>query len=100
VDRLFELLEIPELREPLVALFNKVGEAERVDLIAKDPRSEFASAAIALYAAAGSFRHAERLRRNVIVPMAPHFASTEVVEVSMPSCMTARSTQRAGSKRS
>lgn len=77
----FDAMQIPEFKELLAEKFDNLDPLEKEQIIASAPRPEFADLAISLYSSAGNFRSAERLGRNVLLPMSQNFTSEQILIV-------------------
>lgn len=81
VYKVFDLLVIDDLRNPLLTLFSNCSEATQQEIISKSPRQEFADRAIELFSNARGFRGAEALAEAVIEPLIPFFLGRNVNDI-------------------
>jgi hypothetical protein len=81
-DYLFEGLVISELRPLLLEALGRLEEHEQMTLIARNPRPEFADAAISIYRAANSWRGAESVCANLILPLADYFTPAHIEQIA------------------
>jgi hypothetical protein len=81
-DYLFEGLVISELRPLLLAALGRLEEHEQMALIARNPRAEFADAAIEIYRSASGWRNAETVGANLILPLADFFTPAHIERIT------------------
>ncbi len=72
-DEIFHLIYIKELQPILIEKLQELPEIEQTKIINKHPHKGFSIIAVNLYSNAGSFRTAEHLGQNVILPMVNYF---------------------------
>jgi hypothetical protein len=77
-DFLFDGLVIDELRTHLMAAFSALEGGNKMVLLARNPRGEFADQAIALYEGVGSFRSAEAVAASAILPLSELFTPDQI----------------------
>ena len=77
----FDALTIGELKPLLLSLFSDLDESDQPKVIAEWPIPEFVGKAIELYSEARSYRGAEELGKQVILPMAPYFKATDIITI-------------------
>jgi hypothetical protein len=80
-QRVFYLLDLPELRSILLGVFEKMDIASQMLVISRFPRPEFVDKAIEIFSQAGSFKEAEALGERLIRPMIPFFSGEDVSRV-------------------
>jgi hypothetical protein len=81
-DYLFDGLVIDDLRPQLLAALGRLNEHEQMLVIGRNPRPEFAETAIDLYRAAGSWRGAESLAANLILPLSDVFTPAHIERIT------------------
>lgn len=77
-DHLFAGLVIDELKPLLLGALNRLDDSEQVALIARAPRAEFIDTAFGLFKEAGSWRYAERLAADLILPLSKFYAAEDI----------------------
>ena len=77
----FDAVNIAELKETLMKKMSILKNSEKEQVIADKPRPEFADLAAALYAEVGSFRSAERVGNNILLPMSKYFNGEQILKI-------------------
>ena len=77
-DHLFDGFVIDELRPLLLAAVGKLDAADQAALVARVPRTEFIDTALDLFQEAGSWRYAERLAADVILPLSKVYTAADI----------------------
>lgn len=77
----FDAMQIPEFNELLTEKFARLELIEKEQIIATNPRLEFADLAVDLYVSAGSYRSAESLGKNILLPMSQHFTGEHINKI-------------------
>jgi hypothetical protein len=70
---LFDALELQDVRDIVLQKFGSLSREDQINILAQNPIPGLKSQAIELFAGAASFRSAEVLMRNLILPQAPSF---------------------------
>ncbi len=78
---IFELLPMPEFQQTLLERFDDLEVEQKMQAISAHPYRELSKQAATLYSQAWSFRSAETLGENVLLPMAKYFSADEVAEI-------------------
>src|SRR5262249_6356227 len=78
---LFDGLDVPALRDMLLARFNALDPADKQSAIAEHPRAEFVEDAIAIFGEATSFRNAESLGQAVVLPLCEVFVAEHIAKI-------------------
>jgi hypothetical protein len=83
-DYVFEGFAVPDLVSELTSTFASLQPHEKLALISRNPRQEFTEAAIELYRtyAADSWRNAETVGRDAILPLAKHFSAEQIEAIT------------------
>jgi hypothetical protein len=81
VDSVLELLEIEELRAPLLARVATFSSGEKEDLLTRQHRIEFIDEAVTMYANVSSFRHSEKIAQTILLPKCSMFDADHVRRV-------------------
>lgn len=83
-DYVFEGFAVPDLVPQLQTALAALQPIERLALIHRNPRREFTEAAIELYRTYGSesWRQAETVGREAIVPLAHHFTPDQIEAIA------------------
>ncbi|MBN9523430.1 hypothetical protein J0H58_33785 [bacterium] len=77
-DYLFDGFAIDELRPLLAAAVNRLDETEKVAVIRRSPRAEFIDSAFEVFKEAGSWRYAERLAVDLILPLSRYYSASDI----------------------
>ena len=77
----FNAILVPELNQLFFRLFEQLNSYQKEVIIAAHPAEEFSDSAIDLYTSAGSFRDAERLGSNLLLPMSSFLTADQVKKV-------------------
>jgi hypothetical protein len=80
-NNVFDAMNVAEFKPLLIDKLNGLSVEDKEQVIAEAPRPEFADIAVDLYSGAGSFRRAESLGTNVLLPMSPFFAEGHVIKI-------------------
>lgn len=83
-DYMFEGFAVPDLAVELRAVFAKLEPTERLSLISRIPKAEFCDTAIELLRTHGadSWRKAEAVGREAMIPLARHFTAAQIEEIT------------------
>lgn len=78
---IFKCLEIPDVTEHLLSLFNVLPSKDQAIIISTAPNAKLANQAVELYGKAGAYRHAEDLGEKVLLPIAPFLNDAQIVQI-------------------
>jgi hypothetical protein len=81
-DYVFEGLVIDDLRPVLLRVFAALRDDYKMVLISRNPRQEFVAEGIRLYEEIGSWRQAELVAANVIMPLTPYLTAADVERIA------------------
>ena len=77
----FDAMDVPSFKDVLTEKFESLDALEKEQIVTSSPRLQFADLAVSLYCSAGNFRSAERLGRNVLLPMSNYFNSEQILKI-------------------
>ena len=77
-DYLFDGFAIGELKPLLLAAVKHLDAPQQVALVARTPRAEFIDTAFSLFQEAGSWRYAERLAVELILPLSKFYTAADI----------------------
>ena len=78
---IFQAVVVEELKPIIIQGLIKLPANLQIKIISSVPRPQFSAQAIALYSEAGSYRGAESLGEELILPMASHFSAMDVQKI-------------------
>lgn len=76
--RVFSCIKIEELKEHLLAEFEKLDYKNQIKVVEKFPSPHFASFVISKFEIVPSFRSAELVASDLIIPMIKHFSHSDI----------------------
>jgi hypothetical protein len=77
-DYLFEGFAVDELKPHLIAVVERLDDEKKLELFKRSPRAEFVAPAFQLFREARSWRGAERLAEQVILPLSSFYKAEDI----------------------
>lgn len=81
LESLIMAVRVPELKQTIVDAVNELEEEEKISVISRSPQPEFCEEAIQILSGVGSWRKAERVLENVVLPLAESYTADQVAQI-------------------